>query len=57
MNTEGLGYILRILGRNSTTPRETLKEISENERLDKRYRIVAKLHLEKGLYIATTRAS
>ncbi len=57
MSHEGLGYILRILGRNPSTSKGTLEDIAGNSSLDKRYRIVAKLNLEKGLYIATTRSS
>jgi predicted nucleotidyltransferase len=53
----GLGYILRIIGRNSSTSKETLIKIANNKSLDDRYRKVAKLNLEKGLLIATTRAS
>jgi len=54
---EGLGYILRIVGRNPSTSRETLVNIAEDTSLDDRYRKVAQLNIQKGLHIATTRAS
>jgi len=54
---EGLGYILRIIGRNPSTSKETLISIVEDSSLEDRYRKVARLNLEKGLLIATTRAS
>jgi hypothetical protein len=44
----GYGYILRIVGRNKNTGKETLKEIAEDSRLDKRYTEVAKTALEYG---------
>jgi hypothetical protein len=44
----GYGYILRIIGRNNNTWKETLKEIAEDSRLDKRYTGVAKTALEHG---------
>ena len=53
----GLGYILRIIGRNPSVSRGTLERIVKETSLDKHYRIVAQLHLEKGLEYATTRAS
>ncbi len=52
----GLGYIFRIIGRNPNTSKQTLQEIAFDASLDKRYRIVAQLNLEKGLIYATTRA-
>ncbi|MBU2639125.1 MAG: hypothetical protein KKG75_00270 [Nanoarchaeota archaeon] len=54
---EGLGYILRIIGRNPSTLKETLINITEDQSLDDHYRKVARLNLEKGLLVATTRAS
>jgi len=45
---EGYGYILRIIGRNKNTRKDTLKEIAENSRLDKRYTEVSKAALESG---------
>ena len=44
----GYGYILRIVGRNNNTEKETLKQIAEDSRLDKRYTEVAKTALEHG---------
>lgn len=44
----GYGYILRIVGRNKNTEKETLKQIAEDSRLDKRYTEVAKTALEHG---------
>lgn len=45
---EGYGYILRIIGRNNNTKKETLKQIAEDPKLDKRYTEVAKTALEYG---------
>jgi len=44
----GYGYILRIVGRNNNTEKETLNQIAEDPRLDKRYTEVAKTALEHG---------
>jgi len=44
----GYGYILRIIGRNRNTDKETLKQIAEDPKLDKRYSEVAKTSLEVG---------
>ncbi|MBS3075477.1 hypothetical protein J4429_03375 [Candidatus Pacearchaeota archaeon] len=44
----GYGYILRIVGRNNNTKKETLKQIAEDSTLDKRYTEVAKTALEHG---------
>jgi hypothetical protein len=45
---EGYGYILRVVGRNKNTSRETLKNIAEDPNLDERYSGVAKTALELG---------
>jgi len=42
------GYILRIVGRNKNTNKETLKQIAEDPKLDKRYSEVARTVLEVG---------
>ena len=52
----GLGYILRIIGRNKNTSRQTLLRIASEPRLGKRYKIVAQLNLERGIDYATNRA-
>lgn len=44
----GYGYILRIIGRNKNTDKETLKQIAEDPKIDKRYNEVAKTALEVG---------
>jgi hypothetical protein len=53
----GLEYILRIIGRNPNTNKETLINIINDKNLDKHYKIVAKLRLEKGIDYAIKRAS
>lgn len=47
--TKGYEYILRIISRNKNTLQKTLENIINNERLEERYRIVAKTTLEKGV--------
>lgn len=44
----GYGYILRIVGRNKNTSKDTLRNIAEDTRLDSRYTEVAKTALEIG---------
>jgi len=44
----GYGYILRIVGRNKNSSKETLREIAEDPSLDKRYSEVARTALKVG---------
>ncbi|MDI6738325.1 MAG: hypothetical protein QME12_07485 [Nanoarchaeota archaeon] len=45
---KGYGYILRVVGRNKNTSKETLKNIADDSKLDERYSGVAKTALELG---------
>jgi len=48
LKEKGYGYLLRVVARNKSVSKETLKSIAEDPRLEKRYTEVAQIALTKG---------